>query len=150
MNGRIRNVSLDQAIQDFQNRTLAEIPGDLARLVYFASIRDYNTGQYHHDGLAYRFNEELASSALQIHHRETFRKMVFTSLEELVGELDAYMRSARVLTADFLGFWQRLEPYRVAVPLDCDTLAVEVFCSNIRVALAILQNRQETSAKNRE
>ena len=150
MTGRVRNVSLDEAIQDFQYRTLAGIPGELARLVYFASIRDYNTGQYHHDGLAYRFNEEVASTALQIHHRETFRKLVFTSLEELVHELDAYMSSARVLTADFLEFWQKLEPYRVAVPLDCDTLAVEVFFSNIRVALAILQNRQETSHKDRE
>ena len=31
-----------------------------ARLIYLASMRDYNTGKYHHDGLAARFSPAVA------------------------------------------------------------------------------------------
>ena len=148
MSGETKNVTVEEAIKDLQHHTLGAIPGEIARLVYLASTRDYNTGQYYHDGLAFRFNEEVASIALATHHRETFRKLVFSPLEDLVQQLDAYMSSTRVLSTECLEFWKKIEPYRVTIPIDCDTMSVELFFSNVRVALAILQTRQKMRRDN--
>ena len=132
---------MEAAIQDLQGHTLGNLSGTIAQLVYIASTRDYNTGQYYHDGLAFRFTEEVARAALAAHHKKIFRELVFCPLEDLVQQLDLYMRSSRVLRADFLELWRKIEPYRVTAPVDCDPLSVELFFSNLKIALAILQTR---------
>jgi hypothetical protein len=143
MSDRVTNVSVEEAFQDLQSHTLGEIPSEIARLVYIASTRDYNTGQYYHQGLAFHFSEDAARTALSNHHREIFRRLVFSSVEEIVQEMDTYMTSAQVLPSEFLEVWRKIEPYRVTIPLDVDSLSVELFFSNIRVALAILETRQK-------
>ena len=143
MSNDVKNMTVEEAIDDLRRHTLSGLPGEIARLVYLASTRDYNTGHYYHDGLAFRFSEEVAGVALARHHQETFQKLVFSSLEDLVQNLDAYMTSSSVLATDFLEFWRKVEPYRVTIPLDCNTLSIELFFSNFRVALAILQSRQQ-------
>jgi hypothetical protein len=45
-------------------------------------------------------------------------------------------------TETFISAWKKLEPYRVAVPVESDPLATEFFFANLRTALAILENRQ--------
>ena len=65
-------------------------------MIYLASTRDYNTGLYYHQGLALRFSEEAACEALADCHREAFEELVAASLEELVYELEAYLKSTRV------------------------------------------------------
>ena len=78
------------ATQDLRRRTLAHMPVALERLIYLASTRDYNTGLYHHEGLALRFSEESACEALADCHREAFRELVAASLHELVHQLKRY------------------------------------------------------------
>lgn len=143
-------MDVEAAIEDLRNRTLAGIPGEVARLVYLASTRDYNTGQYYHEGLAFRFTEEVANAALAACHRESFRRLLFTSLEELVNQLDSYVSSTRARRAEVLKAWTKVEPYRVTIPLDCDQLSAEFFLSNVRVALAILQAGQEIGRDSRQ
>ncbi len=144
----LKRVSVEEAIEDLQRHTLAGVAGEIAQLVYLASTRDYNTGQYYHDGLAFRFTEEIVQSALAEHHRNVFRELVFSSLEDLVRQLETYMKSSRVARVAFLQLWKKLEPYRVTVPMDCDALAAELFFSNVKVALAILQSRQEMNPQS--
>ena len=60
MSYKERNIDVGQAVTDLTNRTLSRLPGDFSRLVYLASSRDYNTGQYYHDGLAFHFSESVA------------------------------------------------------------------------------------------
>ncbi len=144
----VKSVSVEEAIEDLEKHTLRSIPGEIGQLVYLASTRDYNTGVYYHDGLAFRYSEEVARTALALHHKKVFRELVFSSLETLVEQLDRYMKSSRVLPNEFLELWRKLEPYRITVPLDCDPLSVELFFSNIRTAVAILEARQEPIPKN--
>ena len=59
MNNGLRSMNLEDALNDLQGHTLRGIPGEIARLVYLASTRDYNTGRYYHDGLVFRFTEEV-------------------------------------------------------------------------------------------
>lgn len=136
-------VTMRNAFEDLQRRTLSQIPCDFARLVYLASMRDYNSAIYHHEGLAARYGLEEARNALQASHRDIFRKLVSLPLEILVTELEAYVETSHESPEGFIHAWQELEPYRVAVPMDADSSMVQLFLSNIRLALEVLRVRQE-------
>lgn len=129
--------------EDLLRRTLSKIASDLARLIFLASTRDYNTGTYHHDGLASRFTPEKASQALELAHTEIFEQLAAYSLEAWVKEIEIYARTSRESTATIIRTWQMLEPYRVAVPLRQNPTVTQLFLSNLKVALAILRHRQD-------
>jgi hypothetical protein len=141
MDVREKTVNLEQAYDDLLHRSLSRITGDLARLIYLASTRDYNTGKYHHDGLAARFQAEIACQALELAHRQIFYRIAAYSLEQLVGELELYVSSSRQSREEVLKVWQKLEPYRVALPVDVNLAIAQLFVSNIKLALAILRQR---------
>jgi hypothetical protein len=145
-----KNVEIDPAVRDLRNRTLARLPGDFSRLVYLASSRDYNTGQYHHDGLSFHFSENVASKALAACHREVFDRLVYVSLEELIEELDRYISSTDERPEVFLKSWKHLGSYRVTIPSECDELGAEVFLSNVKMALAILETRQKPASQDEQ
>ena len=137
-----RNIDLEPAITDLRNRTLARLPGDFSRLVYLASSRDLNTGRYSHDGLTFHFSETVASKAMALCHRDIFDRLVYASLEALIEELRNYISSTNERPEEFLTSWTRLGSYRVTIPSECDELEADVFLSNVKMALAILQTRQ--------
>jgi hypothetical protein len=142
MHGELKFESVEAARRDLEYRTLAKITGDFARLIYLASMRDYNTGEYHHEGLARQFTENLARKAFASCHQEVFRRLVLCSVRELVDELEIYVRSNGSTISEFVLVWEKLQPYTVAVPLQCSALSARFFALNIRAALAILQRRQ--------
>ena len=136
-------IPVQAAYEDLLQRSLAKLPGDLARLIYLASTRDYNSGVYHHEGLAARFRPEAASKALEIAHRDIFCRLSAYSLEQLVQELELYLNASHEGPADVLRIWQKLEPFRVAIPLDVNPALARLFLSNVRLALAIWRHRRE-------
>jgi hypothetical protein len=143
MNETAKFVGMHSAYDDLLQRTLANIPCDLARLIYLASTRDYNSGTYHHDGLSARYRPEEACDAIQTAHRDVFYRLVALSLEELVEELEIYVVKSRETPTGFIHAWRELEPYRVAVPMEMDPTLVQLFLSNIRLALEVLSFRQQ-------
>jgi hypothetical protein len=138
-------VPVQAAYEDLLQRSLSKLPGDLARLVYLASTRDYNTGTYHHDGLAARFRPDAATKALEIAHRQVFYRLSAYSLEELVKELELYLNSSHESPAEVLRTWQKLEPYRVAIPVEVNPAVARLFLSNVKLALAVWRFRQKES-----
>ncbi len=149
MSAAVKLVPVQEAYDDLLNRTLSRISCDLGRLIYLASTRDYNTGNYYHEGLASRFSPEVARKALEIAHRQVFYKISALSLEHLVSGLEAYLRSTRENPQEFLRTWQTLEPFRVAIPTEVNLTVARLFASNLRLALAILRFRQEPSRSHR-
>jgi hypothetical protein len=143
MNFGVKLVPVQAAYDDLLQRSLSKLSGDLARLVYLASTRDYNSGTYHHDGLAARYRADAACKALEIAHRQVFFRLSAYSLEELVRELELYLSTSHESPAGVLRTWQKLEPYRVAVPLEVNPVVARLFLSNIRLALAIWRFRQK-------
>jgi hypothetical protein len=127
------------AYEDFSSRTLAKIPTAIERLICIASTRDYNSGVYHHDGLASCFSASATAKALQFAHIEAFHAVSAMPLRELSDEIRQYMKSSREEPAAFLNAWQKLEPYRVAIPMEVDPTIAELFVSNVKIALAILR-----------
>ena len=131
-------IPVQEAYDDFLRRTLAKVPCDLAQLIYLTSMRDYNTGRYHHDGLAARFSPAIARQALEMAHRDVFNKVAAFSLTELVKQMKNYFESSHESEIDVVRVWQRLEPYRVAIPLNVNPTVASLFLSNVKLALAIL------------
>ncbi len=141
MGAHIKRVEVDEAVQDIKDRTLAGISGNIGRLICLASTRDYNTGRYYHDGLASSFSEEVAGAALAACHLEIFKQLTLSSLEDLVRELESYVHSSHARPKEIIQAWEKLETYRVTIPLKCDPLSAEFFFSNVKIALAILRFR---------
>jgi hypothetical protein len=136
-----RRMDVEQAARDLRNRTLSDIPRSLDRLIYLASMRDYNTGLYYHDGLASRFTQEIACEALANCHREAFAQLLGCSLRDLVGQIEGYIESTHTSPRDFVAAWKKLEPYRVAVPVETDPVTAQLLFSSFKIALAILEAR---------
>src|ERR1700740_928448 len=95
MNLSDKKITLEEVYGDLLRRSLSQISGDLARLIYLASTRDYNTGQYHHDGLAARFRVDIACNALELAHRQIFYRIAGYPLEELVREVELYVNASQ-------------------------------------------------------
>lgn len=146
MNVPERTVTVEEAYDDLLRRSLSRIGGDLARLIYLASTRDYNTGNYRHDGLAARFRLDIACKALELAHRQIFYRISAYPLEHLVEEVELYMNASQQSREEILHVWQKLEPYRVALPVNVNVALAQLFVSNIRLALAIVQRRQKPRA----
>jgi hypothetical protein len=136
-----RRMDVQQAADDIRRRTLARIQRPLDRLIYLASTRDYNTGIYHHEGLAARYGPSVACEALADCHREVFQELLACSVKDLVAQIGAYMCSAGIAANEFLISWRKLEPYRVAVPVETEPLSGEFLFCNLKTALAILEAR---------
>lgn len=136
-----RPTDVQLASEEMRRRTLATIARPLDRMIYLASLRDYNSGLYYHDGLASRFSEDVVCEALAKCHREAFGELFSLPLEELVGQVEAYVNSTHAGWTEFIAVWRGLEPYRVAVPVDTEKLSAEFFFSNLKISLAILEHR---------
>lgn len=144
----IRPLNLDAAIYDLRVHNLNHLSGNLSRLIYLAATRDYNTGKYHHDGLAIRFSPNIANQALAACHRDTFEHLGALPLEQLVAELEAYVVSNSSEEDELIKLWISLEPFRVVIPVASDPISAQLFCSNVRIALAILDSRAKRLQKN--
>lgn len=134
-------MAVQAAIADLKKHTLPRLCGGIARLIYLAATRDYNTGRYYHEGLAHIFTEEIAGHALQACHSEIFRDLVRSSIEDLLGQLELYLNSGCAETDELVDFWQEIEPYRVAIPRTSDPVSTRLFNSNLNIVLAILKHR---------
>ncbi|HWG59319.1 MAG TPA: hypothetical protein VN661_09755 [Candidatus Acidoferrales bacterium] len=145
MNGAAsQRMDVHEALDDLNRRTLSAMERVLDRMIYLASLRDYNTGLYHHAGLASQFTSEVACEAIAACHRDVFQRLLCLPLSELVAQLDGYIKSTFCEAGIFFSTWRKLEPYRVAIPMNADPVAAELLFSNFKVALAILEARQKS------
>lgn len=141
-------LSVGAAVEDLRIHTLNSLSGDLSRLIYLASTRDYNTGKYYHDGLAVRFSPTIANQALAACHQETFEHLVELPLEQLVYEVEDYAKSNSSEKDELVTMWLTLEPFRIVIPVASDPISTQLFCSNVRIALAILDSRARNPQRN--
>jgi hypothetical protein len=136
----VRNMEVEAAIAEIKKRELGGLRSEFSGLTYLASTRDYNSARYYHEGLARRFTEDVMEQALAACHTEVFRRLACRSVEEIVRQLDVYVRATPEPPANVLRAWTELEPFRVLRPLGCDQLLADLFVSNVKVVLCILQN----------
>ncbi len=135
-------------IQDFTLTTLAGIPGEFSRLTYMASLRDLSSGRYEHAGLAALYPDEAMQQALQLCHEQIFERVLETPLERQEADLRECLERMPGGLRATLAHWRRMEAYRVLMPECAPGYLKELFCSNLRALLEILEEQGSTVRSN--
>jgi hypothetical protein len=133
-----------RVIQDFTLTTLAAIPGEFSRLTYMASLRDLSSGRYEHAGLAALYPDEALQQALMLCHEQIFERVLETPLSRQEADLKECLERTPGGLCATLAHWRRMEAYRVLMPECAPGYLKELFCSNLRALLEILQEECST------
>jgi hypothetical protein len=127
-----------RVIQDFTVTTLAGIPGLFARLVYLASLRDLSSGRYEHAGLSALYPDAAVQQALQLCHEQIFERILESPLASQEQDLRACLTGMEGGLLGAVSHWRRNEAYRVLQPEASPGYLKDLFCSNLRALLEIL------------
>jgi hypothetical protein len=76
-------------------------------------------------------------------HREVFMTLSLRPLEDLVEELQLYVESLGAERREVIRAWEKMEPYRVVIPIESDPLTAGLFLANVKIALAIVDSHQQ-------
>jgi hypothetical protein len=79
---------LRSALEDFEDNTLAAVPGLFGKLSYLAALHDGN-GAYSHWGLERVYGQEVARGAMNAAHRMLLSRILRTPLRILAGDVTA-------------------------------------------------------------
>jgi hypothetical protein len=131
-------------VEDFTLTTLEGLPGSYSRLVYLASLRDLSSGRYEHAGLAVLYPSEAIQQALEMCHEQIFERILESPLEDQEKDLRVCFESMAEGPRQAIAHWYRLEAYRVLMPEHAPHYLKELFCSNVRALLEILQPAYST------
>lgn len=102
---------LQSVQQDLRDTSLKAISGGLNRLQYLADLRDRESGDYSHWGLARVYGAEAASRALADEHRHLLTALLSAPLLSLLDDLDRCSQTAGV---DPVMFVERLRARKTA------------------------------------
>ena len=136
---------VQQVIGDFTSATLAAIPNLYGRLIYLASLRDLSSGRYEHAGLTAVYSVDAVQEALEFCHREIFQKILETPLSLQEPDLRECLESLPGDIQATLQHWRNLETYHILPPADAPDYLRELFFSNLRALLEILESEQPTA-----
>jgi hypothetical protein len=127
-----------RVVQDFTQTTLAGIPGLFARLAYLSSLRDLSSGRYDHAGLAALYPDAAIQQALQLCHEQIFERILEAPLSNQELDLRTCLTCMEGGLSVAASHWRRIEAYRVLQPEAAPEYLKELFCSNLRALLEIL------------
>ena len=127
-----------RVIEDFTVTTLAGIPGLFARLAYLASLRDLSSGRYEHASLAALYPDAAIQQALQLCHEQIFGRILEAPLSVQEADLRACLAGMEGGLPVAVSHWRRIEAYRILQPEEAPDYLKELFFSNLRALLEIL------------
>lgn len=131
-------------IHELTVSTLSRISSPFARLAYLASLRDIATNVYEHTGLNVVYPPAAVQQALEQCHQEIFERILETPLIVQEEDLRAHLRTLPHGSHKTAAQWRRLESYRALLPAESPEYLKELFCSNVRAILEILEKESAT------
>lgn len=129
---------VQRIVGDFVKNTLEHIPGNMARLLHVAMLRDLATGQYRHEGLEALYPALAVDQALRICHGELFEKVLETTLEIQDTDLRHCLNGFGDSLRDVANNWLETEFYRCLIPLGSPVYLRDLFCSNLGILLKLI------------
>jgi hypothetical protein len=123
------------ATADLFKNTLARIPTVFGRLAYLASLRDSNSGIYHHHGLASIFGRDESRRALWQSHQIVFQEWLDLTLREKKEDLSTYFEGLEDPRPLVLDLWTSIRTYRSYIPASARESERELFDAEFDVLL---------------
>lgn len=133
------NLGIDESTLQACEAILGPLPNDFTRVIYLASIRDYNSGTYRHPVLSRQYEATVADRGFKICHQEVFARLLANPISKYVEQLEGYIRYSRAERRLLIATWKSLAAYKAAIPSQAPARACELFFLNVGTALAILQ-----------
>jgi hypothetical protein len=109
-----------------------------------ASLRDLSSGKYEHAGLAALYPEDAIQQALNLCHEQIFERVLESPLARQEADLKECLERMPGGLCGTVAHWLRMEAYRVLIPERAPDYLKELFCSNLRALLEILQEECST------
>jgi hypothetical protein len=128
----------DNLADHVKETVLQNLPNDLTRMIYLASLRDCNSGMYLHPELSRQSGIQAADGALRACHEQVFRRLLTTGLAEYVFQLQEYIRFTRGEAPTVLKTWKSLQAYRATVPVSAVSTSTELYFLNVAIALEVV------------
>jgi len=128
-------------VRDFTATTLAAIPNVFGRLTYIASLRDLSSGHYEHCGLDAVYPQDAVQEALAYCHQEIFSRVLEMPLSVQEQDLSEFLEGMPGALPATIVHWRQLEAYRILPPEDAPDYLRELFFSNLRALLEILESQ---------
>jgi hypothetical protein len=131
-----------RVIEDFVSNSLSGIPGDISRLMHIATLRDMETGRYHHHGLEAIYTAPAVDEALRLCHEEMFEKILESTLEQQSADLRRCLAGFDGPFEEVAANWKDQQFYRFLVPPGSPDYLRDLFCSNINNLLQLIVDRR--------
>lgn len=131
---------LSRQISTVWNQTIDQIPNLFGRLVYLSTLRDPQTARYIHHGLAARFGEDAAETAILESHREVFHDWLSQQLPDQRQLLEEYLSGLPDPRADVVAAWLSVAYYRAWMPVGTPMHEQQLYLTDIKALLSLLRN----------
>jgi hypothetical protein len=128
-----------KVLEDLWRNTISAIPADMGKLAYLASLRDPNSGLYHHYGLEAVYSAEQSDRALRQMHISVFYDWLKKPLQGQKEDLEHYFRTVEGELGTILENWKVFEPYRSYVPAEADEAGRQLFTDDLRLLMELMQ-----------
>lgn len=129
------------AREDLWLHTLSQISTLFGKLQYLSSLRDPNTGQYEHYGLAMVFGEKEAAKAIRQNHKQFFAEWLALGLAEQQADLERYLYSLEADTSEVLASWELLEPWKLFIPHGVMAAEKALYAADLKTITRLLRQR---------
>ena len=136
----------ERAMKDVWQRTLAQIATTFGKVAHLASLRNENSGQYEHFGLAQLYSDDVADWVLGLSHRQVFREWLNFPLEEQRQDLENYLASIEGERKKVLQTWLTLTPYKNLLPVGAVEAERLLYISDLELILELMRNELSSSA----